>query len=180
LALVFVAIVALMSLKVDKRSAVSAAVDPPRASADVSGLERSSSSGELSLTLGDHCSRRTSWNGPAFPTLPFVKPEPQVYADSCVPWGFDHEVYDPEQLRHDPSNAGPERVDLLAARGPLPLSGDPHASTGSSPGLLVLEVLKQGRTGAVRGLARITNKDAGGVERADAHGIRVTRLGRRW
>jgi hypothetical protein len=130
-AVVFVAIVALTSLKVDQRSAVSAAVDPPRTSADVSGLERSSSSGELSLTLGDHCSRRTSWNGPAFPKLPFVKPEPQVYADSCVPWGFDHEVwlldqsnttgvtyggtlyiYDPEQVRHDPSNARPERVDL--------------------------------------------------------------------
>ena len=65
------------------------------------------------------------------------------------------------------------RFFYIAARGPLPLSGDPHASTGSTPGLLVLELLKQGRTGAVRGLARITNKDAGGVERADAHGIRV-------
>jgi hypothetical protein len=68
----------------------------------------------------------------------------------------------------------------IAARGPLPLSGDPHASTGSTPGVLVLELLRDGRTGAVRGLARISNIDAANVERADAHGIRVRRLGFRW
>ena len=70
------------------------------------------------------------------------------------------------------------RFIYIAARGPLPLSGDPHASTGSTPGLLVLELLQDGRTGAVRGLARVTNVDAGGVERADAHGIRVRLLPR--
>lgn len=70
------------------------------------------------------------------------------------------------------------RFIYIAARGPLPLSGDPHASTGSTPGLLVLELLQDGRTGAVRGLARITNVDTGGVERADAHGIRVRLLPR--
>lgn len=64
----------------------------------------------------------------------------------------------------------------LSLRGPLPLSGDPHASTGSTPGLLVLEILKDGRDVAVRGLARISNIDAGGVERADGHGIRVRRV----
>jgi hypothetical protein len=63
-----------------------------------------------------------------------------------------------------------------ASRGPIPLSGDPHASTGLRPGVLVLEVLRNGRFGALRGQARITNVDAGGVERADAHGIRVRRL----
>ena len=57
-------------------------------------------------------------------------------------------------------------------RGPLPLSGDPHASTGSTPGLMVIELLQDGRTGAVRGIAPITNLD-GGLQRADAHGIRV-------
>ena len=61
----------------------------------------------------------------------------------------------------------------IAARGPLPLSGDQHASTGTTPGVLVLELLQDGRTGAVRGLARISNIDAGKVERADADGIRV-------
>jgi hypothetical protein len=61
----------------------------------------------------------------------------------------------------------------LSLRGPVPLSGDPHASTGSTPGLLVLELLQDGRDVAVRGLAPISNIDAGGVERADGHGIRV-------
>jgi hypothetical protein len=61
----------------------------------------------------------------------------------------------------------------LSTRGPIPLSGDPHASTGSTPGLLVLELLQDGRDVVVRGLAPISNIDAGGVERADGHGIRV-------
>lgn len=65
----------------------------------------------------------------------------------------------------------------VSLRGPNPLSGDPHASTGSTPGLMVLEVLPGGTFGAVRGIARIDNTDAGGVQRADAHGIRVRRLG---
>jgi hypothetical protein len=70
------------------------------------------------------------------------------------------------------------RFIYVATRGPLPLSGDPHASTGTTPGVMALEVLRNGRFGAVRGLARISNVDAGGVERADAHGIRVRRLAR--
>ena len=60
-------------------------------------------------------------------------------------------------------------------RGPNPLSGDPHASLGTTPGLMVIEVMKDGRDLAVRGIARISNVDAGGVERADGHGIRVRR-----
>jgi hypothetical protein len=64
----------------------------------------------------------------------------------------------------------------LSTRGPNPLSGDPHASTGSTPGLLVLELRGDGRDVVVRGLAPITNLDAGGVERADGHGIRVRPL----
>jgi hypothetical protein len=67
----------------------------------------------------------------------------------------------------------------VSLRGPSPLSGDPQASTGSTPGLLVLEVLQDGRAWAVRGLARITNVDAAGVERADGHGIRVPGTGTR-
>lgn len=69
------------------------------------------------------------------------------------------------------------RFMYVSLRGPAPLSGDPHASTGSTPGLLVLEVLQDGRALAVRGLARISNIDGNGVERADGHGIRVRRLG---
>ena len=69
------------------------------------------------------------------------------------------------------------RFVYVSLRGPSPLSGDPHASTGSTPGLLVIEVLQDGRALAVRGLARISNVDGSGVERADGHGIRVRRLG---
>jgi hypothetical protein len=64
----------------------------------------------------------------------------------------------------------------LSLRGPIPLSGDPHASTGSTPGLLVVELLQDGRDMAVRGLAPISNIDAGGAQRADGHGIRVRRV----
>lgn len=61
-------------------------------------------------------------------------------------------------------------------RGPNPLSGDPHASTGSTPGVLVIELLQDGRDIAVRGLAPITNLDSAGVQRADGHGIAVRNL----
>jgi len=63
----------------------------------------------------------------------------------------------------------------ISLRGPNPLSGDPHASTGSTPGLLVVELLQDGRDLAIRGLASINNIDPGGVQRADGHGIRVRR-----
>ncbi|MFB9966830.1 hypothetical protein [Sinosporangium siamense] len=62
---------------------------------------------------------------------------------------------------------------FASTRGPNPLSGDPHASHGTDPGMLVIRVTDGGRSGEVRGLARITNIDAGGVQRADGHGIRL-------
>ena len=65
----------------------------------------------------------------------------------------------------------------VALRGPVPLSGDPHASTGSTPGVMALQVIDGGRFGAVRGIARINNIGADGIQRADAHGIRVRILG---
>jgi hypothetical protein len=64
---------------------------------------------------------------------------------------------------------------FISTRGPNPLSGDPHSATGSTPGLLIVRLLGNGRTGEVFGLARISNIDAGGIERADAHGIGVRR-----
>jgi hypothetical protein len=64
---------------------------------------------------------------------------------------------------------------FVSLRGPNPLSGDPHASTGSTPGLGVLQVEQGGRHGRVKAIARITNPDAEGVERADAHGIALRR-----
>ena len=62
---------------------------------------------------------------------------------------------------------------FVSLRGPNPLSGDPHASTGSTPGLGVIEVQKQGASGVLKSVVPIHNIDASGIERADAHGIRV-------
>jgi hypothetical protein len=81
-------------------------------------------------------------------------------------------------LSKDPS---PDLLDIapsgdlafVSLRGKFPLSGDPHASTGSTPGLGLIQVRKDGRTGALRGIAPITNVDAVGENRADPHGMRV-------
>jgi hypothetical protein len=81
-------------------------------------------------------------------------------------------------LSSDPS---PDLLDIsptgdlafVSLRGSLPLSGDPHASTGSTPGLGIVQVKKDGRTGALAGIARIANVDAAGIDRADPHGLRV-------
>lgn len=56
---------------------------------------------------------------------------------------------------------------------PVPLSGDPHASTGSTPGLGVIEINKNGRGGRMKAIVRISNVDEAGIERADAHGMRL-------
>ena len=62
---------------------------------------------------------------------------------------------------------------FVSLRGPHPLSGDPHASTGSMPGLGVIAVRQGGASGVLMGIVPIHNIDASGIERADAHGIRV-------
>jgi hypothetical protein len=62
---------------------------------------------------------------------------------------------------------------FLSLRGPTPLSGDPHASTGTTPGLGIIKVTDGGKTGFTEAIRVITNPDAAGVERADAHGIRL-------
>ena len=64
---------------------------------------------------------------------------------------------------------------FVSTRGPNPLSGDPHSSLGTDPGLLVIRMHDSGIEGEVRKLVRISNRDAGGVERADAHGIGLRR-----
>jgi hypothetical protein len=81
-------------------------------------------------------------------------------------------------LSDDPS---PDLLDIspdgglafMTLRGALPLSGDPHASTGSTPGLGIVELRKGGKTGVFTSIARIANVDAAGIDRADPHGIRV-------
>jgi len=81
-------------------------------------------------------------------------------------------------LSTDPS---PDLLDLSpdgsrvfsSFRGSLPLSGDPHASTGNTPGVGVIKVTQGGRSGELQAVARISNVDAGGIDRADPHGLRV-------
>jgi DNA-binding beta-propeller fold protein YncE len=62
---------------------------------------------------------------------------------------------------------------FLSFRGPNPLSGDPHVSTGATPGVGVLKITEGGRNGAFEAIAPMTNKDQEGVERADGHAIWV-------
>ena len=68
---------------------------------------------------------------------------------------------------------------FISTRGPNPLSGDPHSSHGEDPGLLVMSMQFGGWTGEVRSLVPISNIDATGVERADAHGIAMRQVHRR-
>ena len=60
---------------------------------------------------------------------------------------------------------------FMSLRGPNPLTADPHVSTGATPGVGVMKVTESGRNGSVEGVARVTNIDAGGVERADVHAL---------
>lgn len=64
------------------------------------------------------------------------------------------------------------RFIYIAARGPLPLSGDPRAT----PGVIALELLGDGRTGAVRGLARIYEAGWNHRARRRARDSRTTTL----
>jgi hypothetical protein len=81
-------------------------------------------------------------------------------------------------LSDDPS---PDLLDVsprgdymfVSLRGMFPLTGDPHAATGSTPGVGVIKVRKGGKTGAFEAIARIANIDAAGVDRADPHALRV-------
>jgi DNA-binding beta-propeller fold protein YncE len=84
------------------------------------------------------------------------------------------------ELSSDPSPdllelAPPGNRIYATLRGALPLSGDPHASTGSTPGVGVIRVDEGGRSGELQAIARISNLDAAGIERADPHGLRVRR-----
>jgi hypothetical protein len=86
-------------------------------------------------------------------------------------------------LSDDPT---PDLLDLspdgellfVTLRGPTPLSGDPHVSTGSTPGVAVVRLEANGRRGTMSAIHRISRLDDAGVERADPHGIRVRRTGR--
>jgi DNA-binding beta-propeller fold protein YncE len=64
---------------------------------------------------------------------------------------------------------------FMSLRGPNPLTADPHVSTGTTPGVAILKVLENGRNARFEAVARVTNVDAAGVERADIHAM-TTRI----
>jgi hypothetical protein len=85
---------------------------------------------------------------------------------------FDHPSID--GLTPDLADLSPSGNRMFVSlRGPNPLSGSPHAATGSTPGLGVIQVTEGGKGGVLQSVIRISNIDAAGVERADTHGIRL-------
>jgi DNA-binding beta-propeller fold protein YncE len=62
---------------------------------------------------------------------------------------------------------------FLSLRGPVPLTADPHVSTGSTPGVGILKVTRAGRDARFEAVAPVSNVDAAGVERADVHAMTI-------
>lgn len=62
---------------------------------------------------------------------------------------------------------------FMSLRGPVPLTADPHVSTGSTPGVGIVRVTRGGRDGIFEAVARVSNVDSSGVERADVHALTV-------
>jgi hypothetical protein len=62
---------------------------------------------------------------------------------------------------------------FVALRGPMPLSGDPHNATGSTPGLGIIEVTRSGRNGRLIAVVPMTNANQQPGQAPDAHGLRV-------
>ena len=67
---------------------------------------------------------------------------------------------------------------FMSLRGPLPLTADPHVSTGSTPGVGVVKILQGGQNGVFEAIAPVSNVDSGGVERADVHAMTLRVLDR--
>ena len=60
---------------------------------------------------------------------------------------------------------------FMSLRGPVPLTADPHVSTGSTPGVGVLKITESGRNAVFESVAEVSNVDGTGVERADVHAL---------
>ncbi len=81
------------------------------------------------------------------------------------------------------TNAAPDLSDIapagnrvfVALRGPVPLSGDPHNATGSTPGLGVMQVTAGGRNGAMIAIVPLRNPNQQPGQQPDPHGVRVRR-----
>jgi DNA-binding beta-propeller fold protein YncE len=85
-----------------------------------------------------------------------------------------NELVVPEGTAADLFAAAPAGNRIFAAlRGSIPLTGDPHVATGTTPGVGVFRVEQGGRSGALQAIARIANVDGAGVDRADPHAIAI-------
>jgi hypothetical protein len=62
---------------------------------------------------------------------------------------------------------------FVALRGPVPLSGDPHNATGSTPGLGIIQVTAGGRDGKLIAVVPLSNALQQTGQAPDAHGLRV-------
>ncbi len=79
------------------------------------------------------------------------------------------------------SDPAPDLVDrapsgnrlFVALRGPVPLTGDPHNATGTTPGLGVIQLTQGGRSGELMTVVPMTNALQQPGQAPDAHGIRV-------
>jgi hypothetical protein len=78
---------------------------------------------------------------------------------------------DPAPDLADRSPAG-ERV-FVALRGSVPLSGDPHNATGTTPGLGIIQVTRGGQHGTLAAIVPLTNPSQQPGQSPDAHGLRV-------
>jgi hypothetical protein len=62
---------------------------------------------------------------------------------------------------------------FVALRGAVPLSGDPHNATGSTPGLGIIKLTRGGRRGSLAAVIPLTNPLQQPGQAPDAHGLRV-------
>jgi hypothetical protein len=81
-------------------------------------------------------------------------------------------------------NAAPDLIDaapggdrlFVALRGPVPLSGDPHNAVGSTPGLGIIDITENGRSGSLVAIVPMVNAQQQEGQAPDPHGLRVRRL----
>jgi hypothetical protein len=62
---------------------------------------------------------------------------------------------------------------FVSLRGSVPLSGDPHNATGTTPGLGVIHVTRSGRSGKLVAIVPLVNPLQQPGQSPDAHGVRV-------
>ena len=62
---------------------------------------------------------------------------------------------------------------FVALRGSVPLSGDPHNATGSTPGIGVIQITHGGNSGKLAAVVPLTNPWQQPGQSPDAHGLRV-------